>query len=200
MSNKLGTIICLIGPSGSGKDTIKRALPFSYVISHRTRKIRDGEVDGVDGWFEDIESYKLDKLEGNVVADTEYPKDSGNYLWINKSDIKPYYNGEVMSYVVDYNGYELLREKLGSDANIVTVFINVDLDTIRRRMELRGDSEDNIRERLANALIMDYPAKPKCDIVVNNYEGRSIEDVVHEITVTYEVTLESRKIITRRGV
>ncbi len=67
------------GLSGTGKTTFinKYAIPngFHNLVSATTRKMRDGEVDGVSYYFRDEEYFKKEKF--------------ATYLWVNKAFWKP---------------------------------------------------------------------------------------------------------------
>jgi guanylate kinase len=68
--NERGLLVVISGPSGVGKGTVRRAL-FSmpnhdlvYSVSMTTRPPRDGEVDGVDYYFVDKETF-LKRIKEN---------------------------------------------------------------------------------------------------------------------------------------
>jgi len=67
------------GLSGTGKTTFinKYAIPngFYNLVSATTRKMRDGEVDGVSYYFRDEEYFEKEKF--------------ATYLWVNKAFWKP---------------------------------------------------------------------------------------------------------------
>ena len=57
MDNEKGLLIVLSGPSGVGKGTVRKQIfddpttSYKYSISMTTRNMREGEVDGVDYFF-----------------------------------------------------------------------------------------------------------------------------------------------------
>lgn len=59
-----GLLIVLSGPSGVGKGTVRKAIfesednDFQYSISMTTRKMREGEVEGVDYFFRSKEEFE----------------------------------------------------------------------------------------------------------------------------------------------
>ena len=62
-------VIAIGGESGTGKDTVLKhlsslPLEFNTIISHTTRPIREGEVDGIDYYYTTEEEFEnLDLLE-----------------------------------------------------------------------------------------------------------------------------------------
>lgn len=83
---KTHQIICIVGPSASGKTTLVRnyiktynslSNPISEILSTTTRNPRCGEFDGVDYNFVDLRAFhKLSKIE-----EAEY---SGNFMVFQK--------------------------------------------------------------------------------------------------------------------
>ena len=77
MVNREGTgrhrIFCLMGKSGTGKDTIYRellsdgALPFERLVPCTTRPIRAGEQDGREYHFYSVEEFRALERAGKVV-------------------------------------------------------------------------------------------------------------------------------------
>ena len=97
-------IFILMGPSGSGKTAIGKGSGLPELISHTSRKMREGEIYGKDYYFttkEDI--LKIDKVEF-----TEYDNE---YYCLSRKEVenklKRY--GSVFV-IVDRNGAEQIIE------------------------------------------------------------------------------------------
>ena len=77
-----GLLIVLSGPSGVGKGTVRKAIfsepdiQFEYSISVTSRKMRPGEVDGVDYFFKTREEFETMIKNDELLEYTEYV---GNY-------------------------------------------------------------------------------------------------------------------------
>ena len=61
--NDKGLIVVIAAPSGTGKGTVIKAVQklhdkFKYSVSVTTRKMRDGEVEGRDYIFTDVDTFK----------------------------------------------------------------------------------------------------------------------------------------------
>lgn len=71
-------IISLIGPAGSGKDSILRHLvnkypdKFNEIVSCTTRPPREGEVDGVNYHFLTISQFTEKVVNGDMLEATEF--------------------------------------------------------------------------------------------------------------------------------
>ena len=82
MVNQDGTgrhrIFCLMGKSGTGKDTIYRellsdgALPFERLVPCTTRPIRAGEQDGREYHFYSVEEFRALERDGKVIESRCY--------------------------------------------------------------------------------------------------------------------------------
>lgn len=74
----MGKIVCLMGKSSSGKDTIYKKLltqknvPLETIVPYTTRPIRAGEQDGVEYHFTDEEGFQRLLRQGSVVEYRAY--------------------------------------------------------------------------------------------------------------------------------
>lgn len=131
-------IVCILGKSGSGKTTVTEKLNLEYGLetlsSYTTRSPRyDGENGHI---FIDLQTFK--DLP-NKVAYTEF---HGNHYCATKEQVD---NADL--YVVDTYGLQQLKE-LYNGKEIVSIYINVPMETCLERMRRRGDNEDKCWERL----------------------------------------------------
>lgn len=176
-------IYCLIGPSGTGKDAIKNQLVYPHIVSYRTRKKRDGEVEGIDGYFITPKEYFAMEKENLWIADTFY---SGNYYGITQGEILPLDITPIV-YVVDLNGAVVLKEGLKtisgySPEDVVTIFIDSNREEVFSRMVNQGRDEDEISKRMQRYDV-DMEARDFCDYIVKNERGKLTETVcrIYEI-------------------
>lgn len=158
-------IIVIVGPSGSGKTTIgneiKKRFGIPEAVSHTTRPMRKGEVDGESYYFVPKEEFdRIEKVEYNRYSSAEY--------CLSKKELENKLNEfDSVFAIVDINGYEQIKEKYGD--MVFSVFIHVTYDEMIRRMEIRGDSKENIIKRISNAIITDeHKNGEKCDYILRN--------------------------------
>lgn len=145
MSNFL---ILLVGPSGSGKTTIADILSKKYglrsIESYTTRPARYKGEKGHIFITEQVfnEAYPDGESDPRIVAYTYF---NGNHYFATCEQVD---NAEV--YVIDPTGVRSLQEKYKGNKVIVPVWLNIDPESCRQRMLLRGDSPENVENRLLN--------------------------------------------------
>ena len=109
--------VIISGPSGSGKDTLVKAIINKYPQIHdaigcTTRNRRENEVDGVDMRFVSKKVFKKMVVDGEFV---EYSQYAGNYygmtfLELNRAHtIKQYFNESISILVMPPSKEELLK-------------------------------------------------------------------------------------------
>lgn len=177
--NLKGQILIISGPSGSGKSTLLNRLlaeekNLYFSISSTTRKIREGEKEGVNYYYIGEEEFKQGIEEGNFL---EWANVHKNYYGTSlKPVVSALEEGKIVVFDVDVQGFKLTTAKF---ANLITsVFITTtNKKELRRRLENRGtDTPEMIENRLMNAAgemehIMEYDYLLINDDVEKSYEN-----------------------------
>lgn len=168
----MGKIICLMGKSSTGKDTIFQrlraddSLKPGTVVSYTTRPIRDGEREGVEYFFTDEAGYNEWKSRGRIIEAREYHTFHGLWRYFTVDDGQITETGNYIM-IGTPEAYCSLREYFGAD-RVVPVMIELDdgvrlqraLDRERRQENPRyeemcrrflADSEDFSQEKLDRA-------------------------------------------------
>jgi guanylate kinase len=153
LPSQAGSLYIVSAPSGAGKSTLCRILTerlpeLRYSISTTTRPPREGEVDGRDYFFTDVETFKAG-IQHNKWA--EWAEVHGNYYGTSAEFIDhERAAGQDVLLDIDVQGAAQLRVKY---PDAVTIFIMPpSLDVLRQRLEQRGaDSPETIDKRMANA-------------------------------------------------
>lgn len=137
-------IWCILGRSGSGKDTLLAELLTNYypnrtkVISKTTRQKRfDGEDCHIFATEKELDT---DRKLGEVVAYNHY---AGNHYWATKTQID---NADF--YIVDVPGLIQLKKDYDGDKKIKAIGLKVSAETSLDRMIKRGDSIEKAAARL----------------------------------------------------
>lgn len=141
------SIIILIGPSGSGKDTIGYGLADNKIpqlVSFTTREKRPGEVHGEDYYF--INEDDLDHLD--IVEQTEY---SGNKYGLLKHVIdRSLKENKDVYFIANSDGARQIQEMYPEE--VAPFWLEANENLMRSRMYNRGDSESNIKKRILHAV------------------------------------------------
>lgn len=142
MQNKEHVLICLMGKTASGKDTLANKLcertGLRQIVSYTTRERRVNEGD--THIFISDKEYQALESEGQIAAFTQI----GQYKYC--CTINQLYENDI--YVVDPVGVQHLRELNLPNLRLVTVFINTP-DDVReyRALNLRKDDKAKFRTR-----------------------------------------------------
>lgn len=142
MENKEHVLLCLMGKTASGKDTLAQKLcertGLRQVISYTTRERRTNEGD--THIFISNEEYQALEGSGQIAAFTQI----GPYRYC--CTIEQLYENDV--YVIDPIGVQHLRELDLPNLRLVTVYVNTP-DEIRkdRALNKRGDDRLTFMKR-----------------------------------------------------
>ncbi|MBF0292229.1 MAG: guanylate kinase [Nitrospinae bacterium] len=184
-NDRVGTLFVLSAPSGAGKSTVaEKTLAttprLSRSISHTTRPIRKGEVEGVDYRFVARNEFEAMIERGEFI---EWAEVHGNLYGTAYSNIDEivFKRHDDLLLVIDVQGAASLRER-GMER--VTIFLAPpSMEELEKRLSGRGsDSEESVRVRLANA---DYEMAEmdKFDYTVINDDLSTAVDEVRSIII-----------------
>lgn len=146
--------IVISAPSGAGKSTIiKRVMAIrkdlEFSVSTTTRKIRQGEKNGVNYYFTDTNNFR--SMISNL-AFAEWAEVHGNYYGTSKKEIDRIINEKKIPVLdVDVQGAKNLKKCLSSAVYIF--IIPPSMKVLKERLRGRKtDSEEQINLRLKNAV------------------------------------------------
>ena len=188
----MGKIVCLMGRSSSGKDTIYKELlaqnqvMLQPIVPYTTRPIRAGERDGVEYHFTDEEGFLRLQNQGRVIEDRVYHTCLGMWRYFTVAD------GEIDtksgSYVVigTLESYEQMRRFYGED-KVLPIMIELD-DGVRLQRALDREMaqdhpkyEEMCRRFLADAEDFSEEKLNKAGISRTFYNGelgRCLEEIL----------------------
>lgn len=177
--NKKGSLILLIGPSGSGKGTVLKELLETekntfLSVSATTRSPRPGEVDGINYFFITQDKFKL-LIESESML--EYAEYCGNFYGTPKATVlKRLNDGENVILEIEVQGAVQVK-KMYPEAVLIFI-IPPSLHELRRRLvDRKTENEDVINARLATALD-EIKFAYNCDYIVIN---DTIEQAASEV-------------------
>lgn len=142
MNNNEHVLLCVVGRTGSGKDTLVNKLcertGLKAINSYTTRPRRENEGDTHIFVTRDI--YEQMQAQGNVAAYTEI---ANNAYWTTVNQL---YENDI--YIIDPNGIKTLKNLNLPNLRLVTVYINTP-DKVReeRALSMRKDDKRIFRTR-----------------------------------------------------
>ena len=176
-------LVILSGVSGAGKDTIKKELikRMDNVItlpSFTSREKRQGETEGVQYDFIAKEEVEEKIKKGDFY---EYDVHHGNYYGTSRELMNEKLSqGKIIVKDIEVNGTENLLKLLKNDTRIVTIFLKVEKEELKRRLIERGDNIQDIEVRLGR---LDYEESKinLYDYVLKNDEFEKIVQIIMTI-------------------
>ena len=128
--------LIIVGKGGSGKDHLRKILVergFKYCISHTTRPIREGESDGKDYWF--IQSHQLPSMAEDFYEAVYFNN------WFYGTSLKEFYSSNL--FIMTPKGISKLKPEDREES--IVVYLNIDEETRKKRLEERRDADDVTR-------------------------------------------------------
>ena len=185
MSAGRGSLFTVSAPSGAGKTSLVKALvaadsQLRVSVSHTTRPMRPGEVDGENYHFVD------DGVFDGMVNDDHFLEHAmvfGNAygtskLWVNDQ----LEAGADVILEIDWQGALQARNWLQNDHNekVIGIFIlPPSLDALRQRLTQRGQDEDGVISSRMAAAVDEISHYGQADyLVVNDDFDIALADLV----------------------
>ena len=146
-------IFCIIGKSGTGKDTLYRellndgALPFERLVPCTTRPIRAGEQDGREYHFYTVEEFRALEQIGRIIESRCYETVHGPWYYFTADDgqIDPDAHSTLL--IGTLVSYVALRDYYGAD-KVVPIYVEVeDGERLQRALSReRAEQQPKYRE------------------------------------------------------
>lgn len=188
------TIFCILGESGSGKDTLVEytlkefKLNLKPVLSYTDRPMRDGEQNGKEHIFlsRDEMTEFLNSNKKDIAAYTQIGETGYRYCAmasvIDRSDI----------YIIDPNGLKEFKERTGDRYDIVSIYIDCPLKERRKRTEGRSDAASKFEARVAaeSDQFAKFREEHGYDHVIDN---GSMSTIYHSSMVLFDIFRHYRR-------
>ena len=172
-------LLCLIGKSGSGKSTIAERLNrrFGYVQakSYTTRPVRVDDGNDINT-HTFITREQIADFQDDIVAYNEY---NNNAYFVTRKMLEG-----CNLYVADKDGLIQLYKNY-HDKDILAIYIDCDSSIVAKRMAERGDTDEQIMQRLQYDEKAFADCQELCDFVVPNEVQNGVNDIVDWIDATY---------------
>jgi len=185
-----GRFVPVVGPTGSGKDTLinhaKSVYPdMALSVSCTTRMPREGEVHGKDYYFLSREEFEAHIAEGGLLEWAEY---GGNYYGTPKKEIDDAIAaGKLIMGDIEVQGVRQIRDRM-MPAEFSTIYIDAgSWDVLSARALARAPMSPEELQKRKERYEDESTFKDEAMYVVSNSDGKlneakeAIADIVGEI-------------------
>lgn len=188
----MGKIVCLMGKSSSGKDTIYKKLltqdkvKLCNIVPYTTRPIRAQEREGVEYHFTDEEGYQRLLEAGSVIESRAYHTYLGLWRYFTVADERIQLENQSYVMIATLEAYGHIQRFYGAD-RVLPVLIELD-DGVRLQRALDREKaqdqpkyEEMCRRFLADAEDFSEERIRQAGIVKRFYNN-DLEECLEEIT------------------
>jgi guanylate kinase len=190
-------LIVISGPSGIGKDTVvqglkARDLPFHFVITATSREPRAGEVNGVDYYFYNQNTFESMIEKGEFL---EHAWVYSAYKGVPKFQVREALeSGEDVVMRLDVQGARTVHS-LCPDAILIFLTASSKAEWLQRLKDRRSETEEELALRISTAQ-KEYERLDLFDYIVLNEDGALDEtlDVIESIITAEHHRVNPRKV------
>ncbi len=175
-------------PSGAGKTSLVKQLvsdmqQLSVSVSHTTRAMRPGEVEGEDYCFSSVSGFEQ-MIANNAFL--EYAQVFDNFYGTAEQSVENLLNQAIdVILEIDWQGAQQVR-KMRPDCCSVFI-LPPSVEVLRQRLKNRGQDSDEIIERRMRDAVQEMSHCDEFDyLVVNDDFDQAIEDL-KSIVISYRL-------------
>ncbi len=179
-NSSVGTLYVISAPSGAGKTSLVHALlerdnKVMVSVSHTTRAMRDGEVDGTHYNFINVETFN-DMVEKGVFL--EHAQVFDNFYGTSREWVEArLVEGTDVILEIDWQGARLAREAFGESTGIF--ILPPSRQALEERLKGRGQDSDEIIARRMRDAVSEIGHFAEFDfLVVNDDFGVALEELL----------------------
>ena len=198
MTQATGTLYIVSAPSGAGKTTLVKALieqidTLRVSVSHTTRPMRPGEVDGVNYHFTSREQFLKQVNEGDFL---EHAEVFGNLYGTSQSTVEQTLaEGHDLILEIDWQGAQQVRRALPQARSVF--ILPPSREALQERLSNRGqDSDEVIASRMALATT-EMSHYVEYDYIVINDDFQIALDEIRAILTSSRLTLARQQAVYR---
>lgn len=187
----MGKIFCIMGKSATGKDTIYKSLlqnselGLKKIVSYTTRPIREGEEEGVEYHFTDVQTLKMLEEQGKVIECRSYDTIYGiwYYFMVKDNQIDLTQNDYLI--IGTLESYLRIRDYFGKE-KVVPIYIELEdgerltRALAREKTQREPKYEELCRRFLADCQDFSYENLEKAGIE-KYYTNNDLEICINEI-------------------
>lgn len=169
-----GKLVLVVGPSGSGKDTLMEAAEAAFpdlptLVTCTTRSPRPGETNGVEYHFFSPEEFERRVHEGEFLEWAEY---GGNKYGTLKASVDQALDaGEVIMTDMEVQGVRLVRERL-APGELITIFVDAGgWDVLVKRIMARAPMSESELAKRYERYLDEVTFREEATYAVSNPDG-----------------------------
>lgn len=188
---KRGAYVLIVGPTGSGKNTLitaaREAIPgLAFAVSATTRPMRPGEIDGVNYHFITHDDFTQKVAEGAFLEWAEY---GGNLYGTLRSEVEPAIAaGKLILSDIEIQGVDQILASDLPEEERVSIYIDAGpWEELVARITARGPMNPEDLERRRAHYTEEAAFKDRADYVVDNCTGKLEEAKVSFISIMQEL-------------
>jgi guanylate kinase len=189
-----GTLYIISAPSGAGKTSLVHAvvetLPNLVVsVSHTTRAMRDGEVNGRDYHFIDSAKFQRMVADGDFL---EHASVFGNSYGTSRQHIQDQLtSGKDVILEIDWQGARQIRQLLNDSSSIYILPPSV--QALRQRLRGREQDSDDVIEARMREAVSEMTHYAEFDYIVINDDFDQARDELASIFVSNRLRLDRQQ-------
>lgn len=196
MTQATGTLYIVSAPSGAGKTTLVTALveqidTLRVSVSHTTRAMRPGELDGINYHFTSREQFLRQVGEGDFL---EHAEVFGNLYGTSQSTVEQTLaEGHDLILEIDWQGAQQVRRALPHARSIF--ILPPSREALQQRLSNRGqDADDVIAARMALATT-EMSHYVEYDYIVINDDFQTALDELKSVLTGNRLTLARQQAV-----
>lgn len=188
----MGKIFNIIGKSSTGKDTIYKRLleddnnKLNRLVLYTTRPIREGETDGIEYHFVDVNTLEKLKSEKKIIESRCYHTIHGDwYYFTAKDDQIDLYNKDYLI-IGTLESYKKIRDYFGKDKVVPILVVLDDGERLSRALKRERKQDIPKYEEMCRRFLADSEdfaeEKIKDAEIETSFENDDLEKCIREIT------------------
>ena len=189
-----GILYIVSAPSGAGKSSLVREIVRKLAdvvvsVSHTTRPMREGEVDGQDYHFIDESRFNAMVEQGDFL---EHAQVFGNYYGTSKQSIEQQLvSGKDVILEIDWQGARQIRQ-LMSDSKSVYI-LPPSINALKERLSNRGQDSDEVIDARMREAVSEMTHYGEFDYIVINDDFDEATEQLASIFVCNRLLLDNQQ-------
>ena len=189
-----GILYIVSAPSGAGKSSLVRAivqkLPDVVVsVSHTTRPMRAGEVDGQDYHFIDESHFNAMVEQGDFL---EHAQVFGNHYGTSKQSIEEQLlSGKDVILEIDWQGARQIRQLMSESKSVY--ILPPSIDALKERLSNRGQDSDEVIDSRMREAVSEMTHYGEFDYIVINDDFDEATEQLASIFVCNRLLLDGQQ-------